>query len=220
MGPVKGHLFCLLLFMEKEIHLILIRHGETAWNKEGRVQGFRDIELNDTGLNQARKLASSMKDASIQAVYSSPLKRARQTALIINEFHHVPMYLEAGLMEMDQGDFEGFTYPEMKAVAGDFLQKWVQDPAAVVMPNGESLSELQNRAWPALENIIRKGENAVIVSHNFTIAALLCKIQNVSLSQFRTLSVGTASKTVVSFYKGSASIDVLNERTHLDRMDF
>ena len=198
------------------MELILIRHGETIWNKEGRVQGLSDIELSDVGLNQAHKLALSMQDINIKAIYSSPLKRAYQTAHIINEIHNAPIYLEPGLMEMDQGDFEGLTFKEIKACEKDFLQQWIQDPAAVTMPNGESLAGLQNRAWSVVANIIDKTENALIVSHNFTIAAILCKIQNISLSQFRKVCVGTASKTVVSFHNGSASVDVLNDRTHLN----
>jgi broad specificity phosphatase PhoE len=117
---------------------------------------------------------------------------------------------------MDQGDFEGLTFQELKTCEKDFLQRWMKDPAAVTMPNGESLAGLQKRAWSVVANIIDKTEDALIVSHNFTIAAILCRIQNISLSQFRKVCVGTASKTVVSFQNGSASIDVLNDRTHLN----
>jgi broad specificity phosphatase PhoE len=198
------------------MELILIRHGETLWNNEGRVQGLSDIALSDVGLNQAHKLALSIQDHNIKNIYSSPMKRAYQTAQILNEIHNVPIYLEPGLSEMDQGDFEGITFKELKAREKDFLQQWIQDPAAVTMPNGESLAGLQNRAWSVVANIIDKTENALIVSHNFTIAAILCKIQNISLSQFRKVCVGTASKTVVRFQNGSASIDVLNDRTHLN----
>lgn len=196
--------------------LILIRHGETIWNKDGRVQGLSDIELSDVGLNQAHKLALSIQDVNINAIYSSPLKRAYQTAKIINEIHNAPIYLEPGLMEMHHGDFEGLTFQELKACKKDFLQQWIQDPAAVTMPNGESLAGLQKRAWFVVANIIGKAEDALIVSHNFTIAAILCKIRDISLSQFRKVCVGTASKTVVRFQNGSASIDVLNDRTHLN----
>ena len=202
--------------MLKKMELILIRHGETIWNKEGRVQGLSDIELSDVGLNQARKLALSIQDLNIKAIYSSPVKRAYQTAQIINEIHNAPIFLEPGLVEMDQGDFEGLTFQELKTCEKDFLQRWMKDPAAVTMPNGESLAGLQKRAWSVVANIIDKTEDALIVSHNFTIAAILCRIQNIGLSQFRKVCVGTASKTVVSFQNGLASIDVLNDRTHLN----
>lgn len=196
--------------------LILVRHGETLWNKEGRVQGSSDIPLSVVGFDQAQKLALSIQDINIKAIYSSPIKRAYQTAQMIHEIHNVPIYLEPGLMEMDQGDFEGLTFQELKRSGKDFLERWMEDPAAVTMPNGESLAGLQKRAWPVVENIIDRNENALIVSHNFTIAVLLCRIQNIGLSQFRKVCVGTASKTFVSFQNGAASIDLLNDRTHLE----
>ena len=192
------------------MELILIRHGETLWNKEGRVQGFSDIDLNDTGHNQARQLALSLKDHPIHAVYCSPLIRAQKTARMINQYHDAPIYIESGLMEMDQGDFEGLSFHELMACEKDFLQKWLANPASVQIPNGESFIELQARAWNVIESIIDKSENALVVSHNFTIAAILCKIKNVSLSQFRKVCVDTASKTIIRFENGTASIELFN----------
>jgi broad specificity phosphatase PhoE len=197
------------------MQLILIRHGETLWNKEGRVQGTSDVELSDAGKKQAELLALSLKDHPLEAIHASPLKRAYQTAEIINEFHHKDIQIHRGLMEMDQGDFEGFSFKELMACEKDFLNKWITDPAAIKMPNGESLSELQQRAWRVMEEIISKSENALIVSHNFTIAAILCRVRNISLSKFRSACVDTASKTIVQFRNGEASIGALNDRSHL-----
>jgi broad specificity phosphatase PhoE len=118
-------------------------------------------------------------------------------------------------MEMDQGDFEGFSFKDLMANKKEFLQKWISDPASVKMPNGESLSELQNRAWRAVEEIIGKSKNALVVSHNFTIAAILCRLRNISLSEFRSTCVDTASKTIVRLGDKEAIIDLLNDRSHL-----
>jgi broad specificity phosphatase PhoE len=192
------------------VELILVRHGETIWNREGRVQGFSDIDLSDVGVQQARQLALSLKDAPILSIYSSPLIRAQSTARIINEYHHAPLYIEPGLMEMDQGDFEGLTFQELMACEKDFLQKWMSDPASVQMPNGESFIELQGRAWKVIEGIVAKSGSALVVSHNFTIAAILCKIKGVSLSQFRKACVDTASRTIIRFENGAASIELFN----------
>jgi broad specificity phosphatase PhoE len=193
------------------VELILVRHGETIWNREGRVQGFSDIDLSDVGVQQARQLALSLKDAPILSIYSSPLIRAQSTARIINEYHHAPLYSEPGLMEMDQGDFEGLTFQELMACEKGFLQKWMSDPASVQMPNGESFIELQGRAWKVIEGIVAKSGSALVVSHNFTIAAILCKIKNVSLSQFRKVCVDTASRTIIRFENGEASIELFND---------
>jgi len=197
------------------MELILIRHGETDWNREGKVQGLSDIELNSDGRRQARQLAVALKDVNIERIYSSPLLRARQTAQIINSYHQVPVILDAGLMEMDQGDFEGLSFRELMACEKDFLKKWIADPAAVKMPNGESFMELQTRAWKVVAGIIAEADNTLVVSHNFTIAAILCKLKNISLSEFRSVHVDTASKTLITFRNGAAFIDLFNDRSHL-----
>jgi len=195
--------------------LILIRHGETLWNKEERVQGRSDIELSPVGIEQARLLALSLKDQHICAIHASPLKRALKTAQIINEFHRQEIKTHSDLMEMDQGDFEGFSFKELIATQKDFLDKWIANPASVQMPNGESLAGLQERAWRALETIINQKKDALVVAHNFTIAAILCRIRKISLSEFLSTCVGTASKTIVRFKNGEAVIEVLNDRSHL-----
>jgi broad specificity phosphatase PhoE len=197
------------------MELILVRHGETTWNREGRVQGISDMELSGVGLQQARQLAIALKDHPIHAIYTSTLIRARQTAEIINLYHNVTMAAEPGLMEMDQGDFEGLTFSELMFCEKDFLRKWKSDPATVRMPNGESFAELQTRAWRVIEGMITKPGNILVVSHNFTIASILCKIKNISLSEFRSVCVDTASKTIVVFRGGSAAVALFNDRTHL-----
>jgi len=197
------------------MQLILIRHGETLWNKEGRIQGTSDIELSEAGIEQARHLALSLKGEPISTIHTSPLKRAMKTAEIINEYHRKDIKTHSDLMEMDQGDFEGYSFKELMACEKEFLNKWIADPASVQMPNGESLNQLQTRAWRALETIISKEENALVVAHNFTIAAILCRIRNISLTEFRSTCVDTASKTIVNFQNGQAEIVALNDRSHL-----
>ena len=197
------------------MQLILIRHGETLWNKEGRVQGTSDVELSDTGKKQAELLALSLKDHPLEAIHASPLKRACQTAEIINEFHHKDIQIHRGLMEMDQGDFEGVSFKNLMAREKDFLNKWIANPASVQMPKGESLTQLQERAWRAMERIINEEKTALVVSHNFTIAAIICRIKNISLHDFFSACVGNASKTIVSFQKDGIFIEAFNDRSHL-----
>jgi len=197
------------------MQLTLIRHGETIWNLEKRVQGLTDIELNETGIDQARKLALSLQDFPIDTIYSSPLKRAFQTAEIINRFHRKVIRVEPGLMEMDQGEFEGLTFQELLAREKDFIRKWIADPESVRMPGGESLAELQNRAWPPVEKLLAAGQNALIVSHNFTIAAILCRLRNIRLSEFRSTCVDNASRTHIRIEEGEVRIEAINDSRHL-----
>jgi len=196
--------------------LILIRHGETLWNKEGRIQGLSDVDLNDAGIEQARRLAFSLQDTTIGAVHASPLKRAYRTAEIINSFHGRRIEVHADLMEMDQGDFEGVPFKELMAREKDFLRRWVADPVSVRMPRGESLEELQKRAWRPIEKMIAAGEDSLVVAHNFTIAVILCRLRNISLNEFRSSCVDNASKTLIRVSDGRASIEVMNDRSHLE----
>ena len=197
------------------MQLILIRHGETLWNKERRIQGTSDIELSDVGIEQARLLALSLKDHAICAIHASPLQRALKTAEIINEYHRKEIQTHSDLMEMDLGDFEGLSFKELMACEKDFLNKWIADPASVRMPNGESLKQLQDRAMRAIDTIINKEENALVVAHNFTIAAIICRFKKINLSEFRNSCVDNASKTIVRVKNGEAEIIALNDRSHL-----
>lgn len=198
------------------MQLVLIRHGETPWNKEGRIQGTSDIELSEAGIEQARRLAWSLKDSDIGAIHASPLKRAYQTAEIINSFHQRKIEVHPALMEMDQGKFEGLSFKELMACEKEFIHRWIADPASVRMPGGESLAELQKRAWQPIEKIIHGGENALVVSHNFTIAAILCRLRNISLSEFRSTCVDTASRTQIIIQNGEVRIEAINDRSHLN----
>lgn len=201
------------------MQLTLIRHGETLWNKEGRIQGRSDVELSDAGIEQARRLALSLKDSDIGAIHTSPLKRAYRTAEIINSFHGRMIEVHSDLMEMDQGDFEGLSFKELMAREKEFLHRWVADPASVRMPGGETLTELQNRAWHPIEKIIAGSQNVLVVAHNFTIAAILCRLRKISLSEFRSTCVDNASKTLINIREGQAHIEVMNDRSHLSAAD-
>ena len=199
------------------MELILVRHGETLWNREKRVQGISNIGLSEFGIIQAKKLGECLKDKNIESIHSSPVKRAYQTAKLIGEFHDVKIETDEGLMELNQGDFEGLTLSELWEKHTSFLRRWMADPASVVMPNGESLTELQNRSWNVIEDIAKKSKNTLVVSHNFTIITVLCKVQNINLSQFRRIRVDVASKTFVEIGPGGIVVKLLNDTCHLGK---
>ncbi len=198
------------------MQLILVRHGETLWNKEGRVQGTSDIDLSPEGVDQAEKLALALKGVPLHAISASPLIRAHRTACIINRFHDLPIQTHPELIEMDQGDFEGLSFKDLMSREKDFITRWIKDPASVRMPGGESLIDLQQRAWEPIARLVAGDRNALVVSHNFTIAAILCRLRNISLSAFRSACVDTASQTVIRFGQGKPVIEKLNDRRHLE----
>jgi len=197
------------------VKLILVRHGQTLWNREKRVQGVSDIELSNRGRAQADSLARSLRDEKIDAIISSPLKRALQTAEAINRFHHLPIEHEEDLMELNMGDFEGMAFQEMMKNHGDLLERWIKNPSSVVMPGGESLAELQERAWGVVELIAGRSGTILLAAHNFTIMTILCKIKEMDLSHIRQVHVDVASKTLVEFKNGRGDVIFFNDIDHL-----
>jgi len=203
------------------MNLILIRHGETDWNRIGRCQGVADIVLNENGKRQARELAHSLRDHNIKAIYSSDLKRARETAQHIAEHHNITVQLEPGLQEMNQGDLEGLSFPDIRDRYAEVLKQWRESPETLRLPSGESLVEVQNRAWKVFEKVHDKhlGETVVVVSHNLTIITLLCKITGVGLKGFRDFHIEATSKNIIISEDGSLRIDVINDVSHLSPME-
>jgi phosphoserine phosphatase len=197
------------------LKLILVRHGETLLNRENRVQGTTDIELSDYGRMQAERLAESLKNEPIERIVSSPLKRAYETAGAISKFHGAMIEADRDLQEMNHGDFENLTIKELREKHISILRQWETDPASVVMPNGESLRDLQRRAWGAIEGIAKTAKNTVVVTHNMTIRTILCKIQDLDMLHIRKMHVDLASKTFVEFRSGKGAIVVLNDTSHL-----
>ena len=200
------------------MELILIRHGETDWNKLQKCQGASDIPLNSNGLEQARVLAKSLKDQKISAIFSSDLVRATSTAFEIAKYHSTDIKIERDFREMDQGEFEGLDFGYIRENYAHILKKWREEPEQLRIPGGESLLEVQNRAWDAFTNIEKKFENktVLVVSHNLTIITLLCKFSGKSLSSFREFIVGETSKTIVRCFSNKYEIEIVNDLTHLN----
>ena len=197
------------------LKLILVRHGQTVWNREKRAQGISDIELSEHGRSQAECLALSLRDEKIDRIISSPLKRAVETAEVINRFHQLPIHTEDGLMELNMGDFEGIALGRMSHDHEEFLKRWVDDPASVVMPGGESLADLQRRSWGAVQPLIGKTGTTLLASHNFTIMTILSMIKGVDLAGIRQFHVDVGSKTVVNFVEERGDVLLFNDVSHL-----
>lgn len=199
------------------MNLILIRHGETDWNRTGRCQGVADIDLNDTGKRQIEELAHSLRDADIRAVYSSDLMRALRTAKRIASHHDLDVNIDKDLREMDQGDLEGLLFEEIRDRYADVLREWRESPETLMLPGGESLLQVEQRAWSVFEklNRLHAGETVVAVSHNLTITALLCKITGVGLRGFRNFNLRAASKNLIVSLNGNIEVRQLNDVSHL-----
>ena len=125
--------------------ILAIRHGETAWNVDTRIQGHLDIPLNDTGQRQARRLAAALADEPLQAIYSSDLSRAHQTATALAQAVGLGVQPVAGLRERSFGHFEGRTFREIEAQWPDQAQRWRQRDPEFCPAGGESLTSFYAR---------------------------------------------------------------------------
>ncbi|MBI2359037.1 MAG: histidine phosphatase family protein [Deltaproteobacteria bacterium] len=174
------------------MRLLLLRHGATDWNLAGRCQGATDLELNETGFRQAQQAAASLSGEPIDAVYSSDLKRAVQTARFISQPHGLTVTIDASLRELDHGMLEGLTFEEIRASFPEFMRVWRSEPAEAPVPGGERLADVERRAWEGLSRIVERHgseQTVVIVSHNFPILAVLCRITGTPLNRYRSFQI-------------------------------
>jgi probable phosphoglycerate mutase len=201
------------------IRILLVRHGETDWNRKRRFQGRSDIPLNQAGRDQARALARALKAETLVAIHSSPLARAKETASLIGAFHpHTPFFEEADLIEMDLGEFDGVEAQSWAARYPDFRRAWQEAPASIRMPGGESLLDVQARAIVALDRITTlysEGNCLLVSGHNFVNLSILCHALDMPLDRFRDLKQGNAALNVLYKENEQLRVEVINERSHL-----
>ena len=168
------------------MRLLLARHGETAWNAEGRYQGREDIALSATGEAQARALGERLRALRIDRAVASPLSRARRTAeLALGPDRASLLSTDAGLMEIAHGSWEGLLAPEIRERDPERARAWRETPDEVQMPGGESLQQVLDRAWPALQRAgegLGNDETLLVVAHDAVNRVLLCRILGIPLS--------------------------------------
>jgi len=206
------------------LKLILVRHGETYWNKERRVQGGdSDIELNDTGSEQARKVAAFLKNEPIAAILSSPLQRAIATAEVIASHHQLPVEVDQGLRELKVGELEGMPVSNLTTTFSQFLMQWWQDGGAMKLPNGESLVELQQRAWKAVERLLEghktspehsKDTTVIVVSHYFVTLAIILKALDLPLDYFTRFKLDPGGVSILEFRDYGARLLTFNDTSY------
>lgn len=160
---------------------LFIRHGESVWNGERRIQGNQDPLLSERGRRQAALLVAGLADrlpTGVRAIYASPLRRAAETAEILSAATGLPVIAEPGFREMVLGRWEGMTVPEIQATYPGAYERWLEDPARHPAPGGETLEAFCTRTVGALERIREERPSAdlVVVAHGGPIRALLCHV--------------------------------------------
>jgi broad specificity phosphatase PhoE len=206
------------------LKLILVRHGETYWNYERLVQGGdSDIELNDTGLEQARKLAAFLGNEPVAAVLSSPLRRAVVTAEVIANHHQLPVEIDQGLRELKVGELEGMSVSDLTTTFSQYLMQWWRDGCTMKLPNGESLVELQQRAWRAVDRLLERhitspehdeGTAVVVVSHYFVTLAIILKALNLPLDFFTKFKVDLGGVSILEIRDHGTRLVTFNDTSY------
>ncbi|MGH2608900.1 MAG: histidine phosphatase family protein [Tepidiformaceae bacterium] len=199
----------------------LIRHGETEHNRTGLTLGRADVPLNELGRRQAAALGARFADHPLGAVYTSPLSRAHETAEALAGERDIPLYVRDELIEMDVGETENITFSELRERYPDFLRKWGGDsPELARMPGGESLVDVAERLEPFLGDLSAiTHDHIAVVSHNFVLKLILCRLLDVELRSFRTFTTDVASLSTVVLRDGRVSLRVLNDRCHLPALE-
>jgi broad specificity phosphatase PhoE len=201
------------------VKVILVRHGETAWNVEHRIQGSAsDIPLSELGRHQADCIASRLKGEKVDAIYSSPLQRALDTAKAIAHQHQLEVHPLPELKEINAGELEGVLAADLKLRFDIFICQNAQDPELGRLPGGESVCDVQKRAWRVIQDIALQHTEGtvVVVTHYFVILSLVCQILNLPLPQIARLRLSTGSLTAFTLDgQQGARLELFNDGCHI-----
>lgn len=208
--------------------LLLVRHGETNWNRDGRFQGQIDIPLNENGHRQAAQAGDFLKGVKIDAAVSSSMKRPKETAEGVLK-HHADVMLETTeqLWEISHGEWEGLLESEIDSGYPGMLSQWQSSPETVQMPGGENLEDVWRRAKKGWADIVKtysegpyEGTQPVVmvVAHDAINKAILCQVFGLSPKSFWQFKQGNGAVSVIDYHAGPDSLPVLsaaNITTHL-----
>ncbi|HQS00503.1 MULTISPECIES: histidine phosphatase family protein [unclassified Polaromonas] len=175
--------------------VLAIRHGETTWNVDTRIQGQLDVGLNDTGRWQAERLARALAEEPIRAIYASDLGRAHDTAMAISRVSGVAVTAEQGLRERHFGEFQGKTFAEIEAVLPEQARLWRTRDPAFAPTGGESLLQLRERVVATAEKLAARhaGELIVLVGHGGVMDVLYRAATRLDIQAPRTWALGNAA---------------------------
>jgi len=197
--------------------IILVRHGETEWNVAEIFRGRIDIELNETGIKQAELLAEYLSKIKIDAIYSSPLKRAFKTAEIIAGYHKRDVAIATGLIDFDFGKWHGLSHQEVKDKYKELYAAWANHPDRVKMPDGESLDDVRKRATGVVGNIIERYKGTVVlVSHRVVNKVLICALLGLDNSHFWNIKQDTCGISTFTYENEQFILTKHNDTSYLE----
>ena len=202
--------------------LLLIRHGETEWNRQKRFQGQIDVPLNNNGHAQARRASEFLAKVKIDKAFSSPMLRPKDTALeILSKHGNIKLDLFDELKEISHGLWEGKFEHEIEAEFPGELALWQSQPETVQMPEGENLQQVWDRVaivWQKIVESVPAGETAIVVAHDAVNKAILCLLFDLTPEKFWIFKQGNGGVSVIDYPQGATGRPILqsgNITTHL-----
>ncbi|MEW5953000.1 MAG: alpha-ribazole phosphatase [Bacillota bacterium] len=198
--------------------LVLVRHGETTWNKEMRFQGHTDVPLSPQGEEQARSLGQRLARSRFDAVYASDLGRARLTADILARPHRLPVQVLPGLREINFGKWEGLTLQEINEQYQGDLMAWWSSPLTARVPGGETLAEMVERTMWAVQEIFTRHQDGqvLVVAHGGAIRSIIGTVLGLDLNQYWRLRQDNTALNIIDLPEWGKGILVLfNDCSHL-----
>ncbi len=180
--------------------IILVRHGATEWNVAEVFRGQIDIDLSETGVRQAELLAAYLSTSAIEAIYSSPLKRALKTAEIIANHHKLKANVEPDLIDFNFGQWQGLSHQEVKEKYGDLYARWIAHPEKVRMPGGETLDDVRKRVILVRNKVIENHRGTiVIVGHRVVNKVMVCALLGLDNRHFWKIRQDTCGISIFAY---------------------
>jgi probable phosphoglycerate mutase len=203
---------------QQPTRVLAIRHGETAWNVDGRIQGQLDVPLNETGRWQVHRLALAVAEEDIAAVYSSDLLRALETAQAVARGSGDPVVTDTGLRERGFGTFEGMSYAEINERWPDMGERWRRRDPTFGAPGGETLNDFYGRSIAAASRLaaLHPGQTIALVSHGGVMDCLYRAATRVALDAPRSWQLGNAAINRLLYTPQGFTLVGWSDTYHLD----
>jgi broad specificity phosphatase PhoE len=198
----------------------LVRHGQTAWNREEVFRGRADIPLNEIGRKEALLTGQYLRGVRVDSVYSSPLSRAVETARAIGRPQGKEVVISDGLIDIDFGRWQGVPHDVVRERYGELYRQWKDTPHLVRFPGGESLEDVRERALRVIQEVVTNhtDETLVMVSHRVVNKTMLCGLLGLDNAHFWQISQDTGSINILEFGEGF-TLRRLNDTSHLTTIE-
>jgi len=199
--------------------LILARHGETVWNVEKVYRGRTDVSLDEVGIKQAELLGKNLGSWKLEAIYSSPLKRALDTANIVARYQKIGVHVAKGLIDFDYGEWQSLPEQEARRLYPTLHSEWHNNPHKVKMPGGESLEDVRSRVIEVVDDVLSKYQGSIVlVSHRVVNKVLICFLLGLDNSHFWNIKQDVGGITIFDYVDGRFVLTRHNDTSHLKEL--